>query len=343
MRTPRSSIQLDGVLDDPTLVPQLVREHAPYWPVYRYFADANELRASGAPVEDPSRPMRVPPWFRGDWAGDQTRVPGIEPILDNPVFDRVARELYGLSDEAVVRQQLVYVNVTLPMPVVDYGHTDVPAFRGINRREFPIWLLSVMGHSELFEPWRIRIATVVSWWYEGEGGEFTYWPDGPDAAPRVVPPRTNTAIAGENEIMFHRVEGVGRDATQGRFDGLTVDAKLVADGDEWLVMDAERALARVPFGEARISVSWKAEVFADTAEAEAVDRHSDDLTLEQVCSVFVADLERRGVTAEVADDPLHDSSFIAALSDVYPRSPTVFPDLPSDASGTAPSLLPTAG
>jgi hypothetical protein len=325
---PRSPIHLDRVLDDPTLVHTLVREHAPYWPVYRYFADATELRATGAPVDEPARPMRVPPWFRGDWAREHPLVRGIEPILHNSAFDRAARELYGLSDEAVIRQQLVYVNLTLPMPLADYGHTDVPAFRGLGRRELPIWLLSVMGHSGLFEPWRIRIATIVSWWFEGQGGEFTCWPDGPDAPPTVVLPRSNTAIAGENEIMFHRVERVGHPAAhKGRFDALTVAAELVWDDDAWLVVDADRALARVPEREARISVSWKAEVFADEAEAELVDRHSDDLDLDRVWAMLVADLRRRGVEVEVADDPLGDSTFIAALSDVYPRSPTVFPRL----------------
>ena len=83
-------------------------------------------------------------------------------------------------------------------------------------------------------------------------------------------------------------------------------------------------------------------MFADPAEAELVDRHRDDLELEQVCAIFAADLRRRGVDAgldrvlervkrverdEHTNDPLTDADFIAALSDVYPRSPTVFPEL----------------
>jgi hypothetical protein len=193
-----------------------------------------------------------------------------------------------------------------------------------------------MGHSRLFEPWRIRIATIVSWWYEGAGGEFTYWPDGPDATPIVLSPQTNTAIAGENEIMFHRVERVGRAAVEPQFNGgngnntldeMSVDAELAWGDDAWLVVDAGRTIARVPFGAARISVSWKAYVFADEAEVERVDRHSDDLDSEQVCAMLADDLKRRGVDIEVSDDPLTDATFIAALSDAYPRSPTVFPEL----------------
>ena len=326
-RNARAPIHLDRVLADPNLIHELVREHAPYWPVYRYFSEPGELQATGAPVGQTADRMRVPPWFRGDWAHEQALVPGIEPILDNPAFDRAARELYGLSDEAVVRQQLVYVNLTLPMPVVDPGHTDVPAFRGIDRRTTPIWLLSVMGHSELFEPWRMRIATAVSWWFEGEGGEFTYWRDGPDAPPIVLAPQSNSAIVGENEVMFHRVERVGRAAADDTFDEMTVDAELVVDDDGWHVVDRGRSIAQFPFDAARISVSWKAYVFADDAEVERVDRHSDDLDSKRVCAMLEADLRRRGVDLEVADDPLSDSVFIAALTDAYPRSPTVFPEL----------------
>jgi len=203
-------IHLDHVLDDPATIRELVREHAPYWPVYRYFSSSRELRATGAPVGAAQDRMRVPPWFRGDWAHERALVRGIGPIRENRAFERAARELYGLSERAVVRQQLVYVNLTLPMPLVDPGHTDVPAFRGIDRRSFPIWLLAVMGHSGLFERWRMRIATAVSWWSDVEGGEFTYWRDGPDAPPIVLRPRSNSAIVGENEVMFHRVERVGR-------------------------------------------------------------------------------------------------------------------------------------
>ena len=326
-RTARTPIHLDRVMEDPTLIPELVREHAPYGPVYRYFSQPGELQATGAPVGQTADRMRVPPWFRGDWAHERALVPGIEPILDNASFERAARQLYGFSEEAVVRQQLVYVNLTLPMPVVDPGHTDVPAFRGIDRRTTPIWLLAVMGHSGLFEPWRMRIATAVSWWFEGEGGEFTYWSDGPDAPPIVLAPRSNSAIVGENEVMFHRVERVGRAAADATFDEMTVDAELVVDQDAWVVVDRGRSIARVPFDAVRISVSWKAYVFADAVEAERVDRHSDDLDPERVCAMLAADLRRRGIDLELADDPLSDSAFMAALTDAYPRSPTVFPEL----------------
>jgi hypothetical protein len=326
-RQPRPPILIDPVLDEPDLIEELALANAPYWPVYRYFSDAVELSATGAPVADPTAPMRVPPWFRGDWAHEKALIAGLEPILDNPRFVRAARELYGLSDQAIVRQQLVYANLTLPMPSVDFGHTDVPAFRGISRKAFPVWLLSVMGHSELFERWRIRIATAVSWWFGGVGGEFTYWPDGRDAAPRVRSPRRNTALVGENEFMFHRVERVGPEAAGLQLDGLSIDAELVADSGDWCVVQDGRMLARVPFDEVRISVSWKAEVLEDAVEAERVDHHTDDLNIEQVWQILADDLRRRGRPVKLDDEPLNDPPFIRALGETYARTPTIFPEI----------------
>ena len=57
---------------------------------------------------------------------------------------------------------------------------------------------------------RIRIATAVAWFYEGEGGAFEYWPEGPGAAPaRIDAPLDNRAVVGDNDVMFHRVATVG--------------------------------------------------------------------------------------------------------------------------------------
>jgi hypothetical protein len=166
------------VLERPGLVRELLLANGPYWPVYRYFADANQLRASGAPVEAHG-PLRVPPWFRADWADPAPRVAGIEPFLHNPAFYAAARALYAVGGQAVIRPQLVYVNLMLPMAAPDRGHVDIPAFRGIGRERFPVWLLSAMGHSGLFEAWRIRIATAVSWWSSGSGESSRTGPTAP--------------------------------------------------------------------------------------------------------------------------------------------------------------------
>lgn len=316
---PRSPVPIDRVLDEPERVESLLREHAPYWPVYRYFGSSVEAAATGAPVAA-GPALRVPPWFRGDWAQGDRIARGAEPILRNARFERAARELYGLGPDALLRPQLVYVNLMLPMPADDPGHTDVPAFRGVDRGRFPIWLLQVMGHSGLFERWRIRIATAVSWWSTGRGGEFSYWLDGPDAPPTRLAPPPNTALVGENEAMFHRVERVGAPDEELQID-LTRDAKLVPEGEAWAVRDQGETLARVPREQVRVSVSWKALVFGDAREAALADSGADDLDPRSVVSIFLDDLRARGRAIQPGPEPLENPEFMTALGETYTRRP----------------------
>jgi hypothetical protein len=313
---PRPAVVLDTVFDDPGLVRRLVERHAPYWPVQRYFASAEEQRALSASSGV------VGPVFRGDWAHDRPLVDGVAPILDHPRFVDAARRVF---DAALVRPHIVYVNLSLPMPCGDAGHTDVPAFRGIDRTRYPIWLLVTMGRSGLFERWRVRIATAVAWFYSGRGGEFTYWPDGPDRAPVVRAMQTNTAVVGDNDVMFHRVEAIGA-PDDGMVRGLTLDSELrPASGDAWEVVDGGRVLARHRFEEIRISVSWKGYVFRDATEARLVDEHRDDLTFEQALGMLLGDLAARGIVVARPADPLHDPTFVATLAAAYRQSPTVYP------------------
>ena len=81
-------------------------------------------------------------------------------------FATAAREMF---DTDCVRPQIVYTNLTWQLPFDQGGgHTDVPAFRGIERTRYPIWILNAMGHSRLFEPERIRIATAVRLVLQGQ-------------------------------------------------------------------------------------------------------------------------------------------------------------------------------
>jgi hypothetical protein len=324
----RPPVAIDHVLPDPGLARRLAERNAPYWPVQRYFASVDEMRAlsdGAAGVERTQRagaPMMIGPVFRGDWAYDRPLVDGADIFLHNPGFIEAARAIFG---GAVVRPQIVYANLSLPMLCGDSGHTDVPAFRGVDRTRHPIWLLATMGRSGLFERWRIPIATAVAWFYEGEGGGLCYWPDGPDAAPTIHPPTTNTALVGDNDHMFHRVESIGG-ADDEMVRGLTRDSQLVWAGDDtWRAVDAGRVLASYPSRKVRLSVSWKAQILRDEEEARVVDEHLDDLSFEQVVHDFIADLAARDVPVERPVDPLHDPSFITALRQAYRRTPSVYP------------------
>jgi hypothetical protein len=311
-------ILIGHVLDDPEQLRDLVERHSPYLPVQRYFVSDAEYRASSGRGRN-----IVAPNFRGDWAYDVPLVQGAEIFLGHQGFARAASMMFGTD---LVRPQIVYTNLTWQLPFNQGGgHTDIPAFRGIDRTRYPIWLLGVMGHSGLFEEERIRIATAVAWFYRGSDGGFTYWPDGPEAAPRVHEGDIfNTAIVGDNDRMFHRVRPVGR-RENGVLQGMTLDTRLEHVGsDDWIVAEGDETRASLVWDDLRISVSWKAQVFRDERERRLCDDHSEDLEIGQVFERLYADLEARRIPVERPSDPVHEPQLVEVLSAAYVREPTVF-------------------
>jgi hypothetical protein len=128
---------------------------------------------------------------------------------------------------------------------------------------------------------------------------------------------------GDNDRMFHRVRAVG-DRSGGLPQGMTLESRLVhTGGDGWCIRDGERMLAEFEWPALRISVSWKAMVFADAAEEEAYDSHSDDLDLAGVLDRFEADLATRGIAMPRPEEPVHDEAFIDTLSNAYVSGPSM--------------------
>lgn len=313
-------IAFDRVLDDPGLVRRLVEANAPFHPVQRYFTNAAQYRALARGGGDT---MIVAPNFRGDWAYDRPLVDGVEPILHHEGFTEAARTLF---DAELVEPFCVYVNITHQLPFDQGpGHTDVPEFCGIDRTEYATPLLTVMGHSRLFEAERVQIATAVAWYYDGVDGGFMYWPDGPDAPPQVHEGDiANTALIADNERMFHRVRPVG-DRSLGLPSGLTLDSTLVhRGGDAWAIVESGEDVATPDWSDLRISLSWKARVYVDDAARRRHRDHEADLTIDEVFRRFYSDLDRRGVEYARPADPVEDPDLIEILADTYVRTPSVF-------------------
>lgn len=314
----RPPIYLDPVLDEPGQIREFVERTAPHYPVQRYFSNAAEYRAQSG-----GGAMIIAPNFRGDWATLEGHVDGAEVLLGHPRFQRAAADLFGSEH---VRPWGVYSNITWQLPFDQGGgHTDVPAFVGVDRSAVPTWFLSAMGHSGLFEEERVDIATAVSWFYEGSDGGFAYWPDGPDEPPRVHEGRIfNTGFMGDNDRMYHRVRPVGaRD--KGLLMGMTLDSRLEHDGgDRWAIRNAGTTEAEMAFGDLRISVSWKAYVYRDAAHRRRHEEQVGALSVGDVVDRIFDDLRARGVAASRPDDPLHDPDFVDLMAKMYVRAPTVF-------------------
>jgi hypothetical protein len=319
-------ILIDALLDDPYRVCRLVDERSPYFPVQRYFRSEAEYQASSG-KSSASAPMLIAPVFRSDWAYDKPVFPEARFLFENECLRDAAAELFG-SD--LVRPMALFTNITWQLPFDQGGgHTDIPAFRGIERRKHPIWLLSMMGHSRLFENERVQIATAVAWFYEGTDGGFSYWPDGPSEAPVVHEGDIfNTAIMGDNDKMFHRVRPVGV-PSDGFVTTMDVDTALEhVEGSRWRIRKRDEVLAEFERDALRISLSYKAQVFRDAKEERIVESGAEDLSLTTVFERFYTDLRAREVAFEIPTDPLTDGTFITTLSDTYVREPTVFEPVP---------------
>jgi hypothetical protein len=100
--------------------------------------------------------------------------------------------------------------------------------------------------------------------------------------------------------------------------GLSRESRLVRGDSGWNVRDAEGTVqARFGDDEVRITVSWKADIFADAAEAERHDRGDDPLTLDAVVRVFQKDLAAGGMDVRLPSNPLADQEWIGLLASTY--------------------------
>jgi hypothetical protein len=258
-------------------------------------------------------------YFREEYAYDgRPLAPGIEPFLHHEGLAEGARAVHG---RAVIEPAIAYANVMLPGQELAV-HTDVPEFRGVNRKGIPQWLLVVMHHSGLFDAWRLPVATGIGWFSAGPGGELSLWPDGPDGACTLHPAVPNTALVLDTDTLFHGVDPVGGAAVPA--PPVTGDAELRrADerGDRWTLVDVATGDARATYGwdELRLSVSWKAYCFSDECERDAWQHHSDDLEVGTAVDRLVDDLRARGL---VDGEPARDRDLGLLLIDTYIRFPS---------------------
>jgi hypothetical protein len=296
--------------------------YAPELP-QRYDAAANFVRSGGrfGRREDVRLAAARTNYFRETYFyGEHACSPGIEDFRDDPGLHAAARRLHG---RPVIVPAIVYANILLPGQELAL-HTDVPEFRGANRRIVPQWLLVVMRHAGLFEPWRMPIATAIAYFGDAGGGELAYYPDGPDGPASVYAPRHDTAAVLDTDTVFHGVDRVAGD--DGPLARLRPGMRLHHDGDRrWTVRDGDgdgdgtgEVVAGYGTDDLRYSVSWKAYCFADDAERVAWADHEDDLSLDRILDTLEADLRARGALTGPRPAP---TGLGRLLVDTYVRFP----------------------
>jgi len=194
--------------------------------------------------------------------------------------------------------------------------------------------MNTMGKSGLFDRWKAKKAQVIAWYYKGRiGGGFTYWPDGPQAAPKQIKaPMWGRAVVVENERMYHTAEGCGPAALR-KPQGLAINSVIGADpaSDGWQITTDGQLVQQIPADEFRFLIHWGADIFMDYQELKVSLDHSDDIGHDQVFDMFIKDLRARGETFTIPSDPLTDSDFMNLLTRVYdPGKPAIFPPEPEE-------------
>ena len=293
-------IRIEPAFDDREQIRAMFERYAPYRALATYAPEGikDETHADAMPVN---------PSFRGDWAlGAEPLVDGADLILRNKRFLEAAKAAFGT---ACVNPEFVAVNIIGPMPACA-THVDNPSFYGATRLEYPLPFLRVMGGSGLFEAWRVVRASTLSWFYEGKGGNFDYWPrglNGPMLSEQA--PFGNVALCSDNDRMYHRISAIGNGAEE--MPRMSASAKIQPDGEgNWIILENGEVRATYPSHAIRFSVLWKAEVCNGSPRIE-------HLTLERIMAIFTGDLRRRSVDFQVPCDPLADTAWILLLQRIY--------------------------
>ena len=253
-------------------------------------------------------------YFRETYAyGNDIKAAGVEAFFNHPDLLAVACEV---TDRSLVVPAIVYANILTPGQELAI-HTDVPEFRGADRKRMPQWLLVTMLHSGLFDDYRIPIATCVSWFGANPGGAFAYYPEGPHGRRESMPASHNTAILIDTDNVL---QGVERVTPKSSFPEIDKGATLTFEGSAgWsLAKPNQEVVARYQWEDLRYSISWKAYCFADEAEKAKWANKTDDLTLDFILDTLESELRSRGVLQGERPDP---TAFAQALVNEFIRFP----------------------
>lgn len=265
--------------------------------------------------EDRDTAIKRTNYFRETYVyGDEIKAPGIEPFMEHPAIADAARKISGRD---IIVPSIIYANLLVPGQELAV-HTDVPEFRGANRKVMPQWLIVVMLHSGLFDEWRIPIVTCVSWFGAAKGGAFTFYPEGIEGDRESIPASHNSAILIDTDTVFHGVERVARQDVE--MPEITAETRLHYLGDDqWQLRNGETELEEFGWPDLRYSISWKAYCFRDDDEKQLWQDGSDNLTVDFILERLENQLRQMGVLEGPRPEP---TTFAMMLVKTFVRFPS---------------------
>lgn len=307
----------------------VAKQHGP-WPTIQaqHFKTVEELIATVTGVMPEGLDITLDdlagPLFRGFYGQNSVCFhPEVHDCFYHEGFLELVKDYWGAQ---YAKPTLMLFNLSGPHPASGPppAHLDAVTFRGVRYENAPVWLQNVMGKSGLFTDHLVKMAQIITWWYVGENGTFTYWPDGPLGDPQVLGhPLWNKGIVVQNELMFHRGDPVGAYDSP-PIEGIKHRSMMGWDEDDgrWHITTDDRTIHTMPDSDLRFLVHWNAEVYSDMDELKRSMDHTDDLSVEEAIGRLLADMRAKGKKVTEPSDPLNDSDFIRALVDTYTIAPT---------------------
>jgi hypothetical protein len=298
------------------------------WPIIaaHHFDTVDELIATTTGVVPKDHGLTLDdiaiPHFRGFLAKNSVLFyPELHDLFYNAKFLELVKRYWRCE---YAKPTLMLFNVCGPHQAGTSAHLDATTFRGVRIENTPVWMQNIMAKSGLFTDYLVKMAQVIAWWYRGEEGTFTYWPDGPLEPPqRLEHPLWNRGVVVQNELMFHRGDAVGRPderAVKGLKHRSLMGYNRVED--RWEITTDGAAIRTYEPTQIRFLAHWNAEVYADIDEVRKVMDHTDDLTHQMVVDRLLADMRSKNIGVSEPNDPLHDVDWIQALMHTYTIAPT---------------------
>ena len=147
-----------------------------------------------------------------------------------------------------------------------------------------------------------------------------FWVFGRDcvAFPAIVDGKTIKCLV-SMELLMERFGLPPREAGNGdaELPQMSASATIQPDGDgKWTILENGEARATYPSHAIRFSVLWKAAV-------QDRESRADNLTLDRIMAIFIADLRHRNVVFQMPSDPSADAAWILLLQWIY-ADPTDF-------------------
>lgn len=256
-------------------------------------------------------------YFRETYAyGTDIQSRGIEPFFQHHELIEAAKRV---TDCVVVEPAIVYANILTPGQELAI-HTDVPEFRGADRKCLPQWLLVVMLHSGLFDAWRVPIATCVSWFGANPGGAFAFFSEGAQGQRERIDATHNSAILIDTDRVFHGVERVTPVGSELPEIDKGASLNYLRDGQWRLKNAAGDELVDYNWEALRYSISWKAYCFQSEQERALWASGADDLTVDQILGVLEEECRRLGVLEGERPDPTSFAQLLVGTFISFPRA-----------------------